>query len=62
MTRVQSPRRPVRPATCRPRTTPVAPRAEVEGVLRELAFVYHLVERVREDIVNDTAALPTTVA
>jgi hypothetical protein len=61
MCRVQSPRRPTRPATYRPRTTPLAPRAAAEGMLRELAYVFHLVERVREEIVNDPAARSAAV-
>lgn len=59
MSRVLSPRRPVRPvrpAARRPFPASPVSRAEAEGILREWAYVQHLVERVKRSVVNEPPA------
>jgi hypothetical protein len=62
MTHVQSPRVPNHPTTRRqPSNRPAGPPAEAEALLREMAFVCRLTERVKAALLAERAATPAAV-
>ena len=65
MTHVQSPRVPNHPMTRRQPSArlarPASPHAEAEALLRDMAFVCRLTERVKATLLAERAATPAAV-